>query len=140
MVIRALPTGDLSDLTPEPEGFTALLKFADGTADMDQDTALVDRIERAFAAPLSQRSAAHSGYESRSEKRAPSNPTWKHMMGTHGIAHLRLATESRIDPRMHNRFGAGPYHDIAVTHMAHHKLLQAAPQFESRGFQSRKRQ
>jgi len=65
-------------LTPEPEGFTALLKFADGHSRQDQDTALVDRMNAACAAPLSQRSAAHSGYESRSEKdERHSNPTWK---------------------------------------------------------------
>ena len=57
------------------------------------------------------------------------------MTGTHGIAHLRLATESRIDPAHAQPFWGRPYEDIAVTHNGHitnyHKLRQ---QFEARGF------
>jgi glutamine phosphoribosylpyrophosphate amidotransferase len=57
------------------------------------------------------------------------------MTGTHGIAHLRLATESRIDPAHAQPFWGRPYADIAVTHNGHitnyHKLRQ---KFEARGF------
>jgi glucosamine 6-phosphate synthetase-like amidotransferase/phosphosugar isomerase protein len=57
------------------------------------------------------------------------------MNGTHGIAHLRLATESRIDPAHAQPFWGRPYADIAVTHNGHitnyHKLRQ---KFEARGF------
>ena len=57
------------------------------------------------------------------------------LTGTHGIAHLRLATESRIDPAHAQPFWGRPYPDIAVTHNGHitnyHKLRQ---KFEARGF------
>ncbi len=57
------------------------------------------------------------------------------LTGTHGIAHLRLATESRIDPAHAQPFWGRPYADIAVTHNGHitnyHKLRN---QFEARGF------
>ena len=56
------------------------------------------------------------------------------LMGTHGIAHLRLATESRIDPAHAQPFWGRPFPDIAVTHNGHitnyHKLRQ---KFEAQG-------
>jgi len=55
-------------------------------------------------------------------------PTVSPLTGTHGIAHLRLATESRIDPAHAQPFWGRPYADIAVTHNGHitnyHKLRQ----------------
>jgi glutamine phosphoribosylpyrophosphate amidotransferase len=55
--------------------------------------------------------------------------------GTHGIAHLRLATESRIDPAHAQPFWGRPYHDIAVTHNGHiTNYLKLRRGFESRGF------
>ena len=57
------------------------------------------------------------------------------LVGTHGIAHLRLATESRIDPAHAQPFWGRPYPDIAVTHNGHitnyHKMRQ---KFEAQGF------
>jgi glutamine phosphoribosylpyrophosphate amidotransferase len=57
------------------------------------------------------------------------------LSGTHGIAHLRLATESRIDPAHAQPFWGRPYHDIAVTHNGHiTNYLKLRKQFEARGF------
>jgi glutamine phosphoribosylpyrophosphate amidotransferase len=57
------------------------------------------------------------------------------LRGTHGIAHLRLATESRIDPAHAQPFWGRPYHDIAVTHNGHiTNYLKLRRGFESRGF------
>lgn len=57
------------------------------------------------------------------------------LSGTHGIAHLRLATESKIDPAHAQPFWGRPYPDIAVTHNGHitnyHKMRQ---KFEAQGF------
>ena len=57
------------------------------------------------------------------------------LRGTHGIAHLRLATESRIDPAHAQPFWGRPFPDVAVTHNGHitnyHKLRG---RFEARGF------
>jgi len=55
--------------------------------------------------------------------------------GSHGIAHLRLATESRIDPAHAQPFWGRPYYDLAVTHNGHitnYARLRAG--FEARGF------
>ncbi len=39
--------------------------------------------------------------------------------GSHGIAHLRLATESRIDPCHAQPFWGRPFPDVSVTHNGH---------------------
>jgi methylamine---glutamate N-methyltransferase subunit A len=55
--------------------------------------------------------------------------------GTHGLAHTRLATESRVDICHSHPFWARPFPDIAVVHNGqltnHHKLRR---RFERRGF------
>ncbi len=57
------------------------------------------------------------------------------MSGTHGIAHLRLATESRIDAAHAQPFWGRPFSDIAVTHNGHiTNYLKLRRQFEARGF------
>lgn len=62
-------------------------------------------------------------------------PEIANLQGTHGLAHLRLATESKIDPAHAQPFWGRPFPDIAVTHNGHitnyHKLRN---QFEARGF------
>jgi glutamine phosphoribosylpyrophosphate amidotransferase len=61
-------------------------------------------------------------------------PTVEPLTGTHGIAHLRLATESKIDPAHAQPFWGRPFADIAVTHNGHitnyYKLRQ---KMEARG-------
>jgi len=55
--------------------------------------------------------------------------------GTHGIAHLRLATESKIDPAHAQPFWGRPYPDIAVTHNGHiTNYYKLRKKFEARGF------
>jgi len=57
------------------------------------------------------------------------------LTGTHGIAHLRLATESRIDPAHAQPFWGRPFFDIAVTHNGHiTNYLKLRGRFEARGF------
>lgn len=55
--------------------------------------------------------------------------------GSHGLAHTRLATESRVDICHSHPFWARPFPDIAVVHNGqltnHHKLRR---RFERRGF------
>ncbi len=57
------------------------------------------------------------------------------LYGSHGIAHLRLATESKIDPAHAQPFWGRPFADIAVTHNGHitnyYKLRQ---KLEARNF------
>lgn len=56
-------------------------------------------------------------------------------VGTHGIAHLRLATESRIDPAHAQPFWGRPFPDIAVTHNGHiTNYFKLRQKFEARGF------
>jgi hypothetical protein len=56
-------------------------------------------------------------------------------VGSHGLAHTRLATESRVDICHSHPFWARPFPDIAVVHNGqltnHHKLRR---RFERRGF------
>ncbi len=56
--------------------------------------------------------------------------------GTHGLAHTRLATESRVDVCHSHPFWARPFPDIAVVHNGqltnHHKLRR---QYERRGYE-----
>jgi glutamine phosphoribosylpyrophosphate amidotransferase len=57
------------------------------------------------------------------------------LRGTHGIAHLRLATESKIDPAHAQPFWARGFLDIAVTHNGHiTNYYKMRKRFESRGF------
>ena len=57
------------------------------------------------------------------------------LRGSHGIAHLRLATESRIDPAHAQPFWGRPFPDIAVTHNGHiTNYLKLRQRFEARGF------
>ena len=57
-----------------------------------------------------------------------------HFQGTHGIAHTRMATESRVDISHAHPFWARPFGDIAVVHNGHitnyHKLRRL---FERKG-------
>ncbi len=62
-------------------------------------------------------------------------PQFAQLTGTHGIAHLRLATESRIDPAHAQPFWGRPFTDIAVTHNGHiTNYLKLRQKFEARGF------
>jgi glutamine phosphoribosylpyrophosphate amidotransferase len=57
------------------------------------------------------------------------------MRGTHGLGHVRLATESQVDITHSHPFWAYPFPDIAVVHNGqltnYHKLKR---QFQQRGF------
>ena len=58
------------------------------------------------------------------------------LTGTHGIGHVRLATESRVDISHSHPFWAYPYPDITVVHNGqltnYHKLKR---QYEEQGYQ-----
>jgi glutamine phosphoribosylpyrophosphate amidotransferase len=57
------------------------------------------------------------------------------LRGTHGIAHLRLATESRIDPAHAQPFlGTALSRHCRDAQRSHHQLLKLRRGFESRGF------
>ena len=128
--VQALGEGRLSHLTPFAGGFHAAVTPADPAA----DAALVRRLEEglpggtvcALGEALTVLKAVGLADELGEAACL--------LTGTHGIAHLRLATESRIDPAHAQPFWGRPYADIAVTHNGHitnyHKMRQA---FEAQG-------
>jgi len=132
--VAALGEGRLSDLRPEPMGFSACIKPAAGDAVL-ANLALVQALEAGLPG------AAVSGMGAKMiiEKAVGladglEGPVGS-LTGSHGIAHLRLATESKIDPAHAQPFWGRPYADIAVTHNGHitnyHKLRG---RFEAEGF------
>lgn len=99
------------------------------------DAALVRRLEEALpgatVSSLGRRMRVHKTVGRVEELESQMDS----MSGTHGIAHLRLATESRIDPAHAQPFWGRPYSDIAVTHNGHiTNYLKLRKQFEARGF------
>ncbi len=133
-VLLALGGGRLSGLCPEPMGFSALVRAAAGNA-VQADLALVSAIE----AGLTDATVSSLGTGLTIEKAVGMADGLDSMVGaltgTHGIAHLRLATESKIDPAHAQPFWGRPFPNIAVTHNGHitnyHKLRQ---RFEAEGF------
>lgn len=129
--VQALGGGRLFDLTPDCAGFTACLRPG---SEADH-SALVQVIE----AGLPGCTVSSLGKTMTVEKSVGLADSLRGvadgMVGTHGIAHLRLATESRIDPAHAQPFWGRPFADIAVTHNGHitnyHKMRL---QFEADGY------
>ena len=59
-----------------------------------------------------------------------------HLSGSHGIGHVRMATESRVDITHSHPFWANPYPDVTVVHNGqltnYHKLKRA---YEDQGYE-----
>ena len=134
--LLALGAGRLSDLRPDRTGFSAAVRPAEDGADPVQaDLELIRALEQglpgATVSGLGARMTVEKVVGLADELDAPVGA----LVGTHGIAHLRLATESRIDPAHAQPFWGRPYPDIAVTHNGHitnyHKMRQ---KFEAQGF------
>jgi glutamine phosphoribosylpyrophosphate amidotransferase len=127
--LQALGKGFLFDLKPEASGFMASLR--PGVID---EAGLIDTLEEilpgstvsAFGVSMTIEKVV--GLADALAARAAG------LKGTHGVAHLRLATESRIDPAHAQPFWGRPYQDIAVTHNGHitnyYKMRQ---RFETEG-------
>ena len=129
--ILAAGQGLLSKLQPESGGFRALVSEAEPVA----IGKLVANLETAFpgatAIAYGKSLCIHKtvGVASKLEEDA------EDMTGTHGIAHLRLATESRIDPAHAQPFWGRPYPDVAVTHNGHiTNYYKLRKRMEARGF------
>ncbi|MCW3062597.1 MAG: Amidophosphoribosyl transferase [Capsulimonas sp.] len=129
--VLAAGGGLLSHLQPESAGFRAVVS-EEGS---DAVGKLVMRLETTFpgatAIAFGKSLCIHKtvGVASKLEEDA------EDMTGTHGIAHLRLATESRIDPAHAQPFWGRPYSDIAVTHNGHiTNYYKLRKRMEARGF------
>ena len=129
-----LGEGRLSDLRPEKAGFSAAVRPALGNA-VQADLELIQALE----AGLPGATVSGMGVRMTVEKAVGladglEGPVGS-LTGSHGIAHLRLATESKIDPAHAQPFWGRPYPDLAVTHNGHitnyHKLRL---RFEAEGF------
>lgn len=131
--ILALGGGSLTGLRPKPAGF-AVSRRVETTlelSDADLITALEDALPGAVVTSLGESLQVHKVVgraEALTEEVTP-------LRGSHGIAHLRLATESRIDPAHAQPFWGRPFPDIAVTHNGHiTNYLKMRQRFEARGF------
>jgi len=132
--IVSLSAGRLSDLRAERAGFSACVRPAAGDA-VAADLALVRALEAELPGATVSGMGAYLTVEKAVGLADGLDGPVGGLTGTHGIAHLRLATESRIDPAHAQPFWGRPYPDIAVTHNGHitnyHKLRQ---RFEAQGF------
>jgi glutamine phosphoribosylpyrophosphate amidotransferase len=125
--------GMLTDLTPLPSGFWASIREDDiSPAEL---SSVARRIEAAVPGATVTASGKRLAIQKTLGTAENLAQTVGAMSGTHGIAHLRLATESRIDPAHAQPFWARGFYDIAVTHNGHitnyHKMRQ---RFEARGY------
>ena len=132
--LLALGGGRLTSLLPEPAGFSACVKPVPG-ASVAADLALVRAIEAGLPGATVSGLGAALTIEKAVGMADGLDGAVGTLTGTHGIAHLRLATESKIDPAHAQPFWGRPFPDIAVTHNGHitnyHKLRQ---RFEAEGF------
>ena len=132
--VLALGGGRLHDLRPERAGFSAGLFPAAGDP-VGADLALIQALEAGLpGATVSGLGRALTVEKAVGLADGLDGPVGA-LTGTHGIAHLRLATESKIDPAHAQPFWGRPYPDIAVTHNGHitnyHKLRG---RFEAAGY------
>lgn len=129
--LLALGAGRLSDLRLERAGFSARLQRASPV----EDAALVQTIEDALPGSTVSALGVALTVEKAVGLVEGLTASAGALRGTHGIAHLRLATESRIDPAHAQPFWGRPFPDLAVTHNGHvtnyHKMRQ---QFEAQGY------
>jgi len=131
--VLALGGGGLTGLRPERAGFAVSRRTGTGAevSDAEMILALEQALPGAVVTSLGESLQVHKAVGRAAALTEEVTP----LLGTHGIAHLRLATESRIDPAHAQPFWGRPFADIAVTHNGHitnyHKLRQ---RFEARGF------
>jgi glutamine phosphoribosylpyrophosphate amidotransferase len=132
--VLALAEGRLHDLRPERAGFSACVRPANGET-RPADLALIRALEQGMPGATVSGLGAFLTIEKAVGLADGLDGPVGGLTGTHGIAHLRLATESRIDPAHAQPFWGRPYPDVAVTHNGHitnyHKMRQ---KFEAQGF------
>lgn len=129
--VLAIGGGVLSGLRLERAGFAVSRRAGTGPSDSELIAALEAALPGAVVTSSGESLRVHKAVgraEALAEEVVP-------LVGTHGIAHLRLATESRIDPAHAQPFWGRPFPDIAVTHNGHiTNYLKLRQRFEARGF------
>ncbi|MGI4789735.1 MAG: hypothetical protein ACRYFS_12890 [Janthinobacterium lividum] len=130
-VILAIGGNVLCDLRPERGGFAVSRRSGVSLSDTALIAALEEALPGAVVTAMGHSLQIYKAVGEASVLKEEVTP----LVGTHGIAHLRLATESKIDPAHAQPFWGRPFPDIAVTHNGHitnyHKMRQ---RFEARGF------
>jgi len=132
--LREVSSGRIQSSSAESGGFDAPVSVLDSPNSLD-DLALIRLLEDAFpgatVSALGERMSVYKAVGLVDELAEQIGS----LTGTHGIAHLRLATESRIDPAHAQPFWGRPFFDIAVTHNGHiTNYLKLRGRFEARGF------
>ncbi len=132
--VLALGGDRLYDLRPEQLGFSAGVRPVSDDA-VTANSALIGALERGLPGATVSSFGGSMIVEKAVGPAKGLDGLVGGLTGTHGIAHLRLATESKIDPAHAQPFWGRPYPDIAVTHNGHitnyHKMRQ---KFEAQGF------
>ncbi len=133
-LLSEVSNGRIQSFQSESGGFDAPLSILEASNSLD-DLALVRLLEDAFpgatVSSLGERMSVYKAVGLVEELADQIEP----LTGTHGIAHLRLATESRIDPAHAQPFWGRPFFDIAVTHNGHiTNYFKLRQRFEARGF------
>ncbi len=129
--ILALGGGALSGLRPERAGFALSRRAGAGPSDKELIAALEKALPGAVVTSLGESLQIFKAVGRAAALTEEVTP----LHGTHGVAHLRLATESRIDPAHAQPFWGRPFPDIAVTHNGHiTNYLKLRQRFEARGF------
>ena len=130
-MVLAIGGGVLSGLRLERAGFAVSRRVGAGPSDSELIAALEAALPGAVVTSSGEALRVHKAV-GRAEALAGEVVP---LVGTHGIAHLRLATESRIDPAHAQPFWGRPFPDIAVTHNGHiTNYLKLRQRFEARGF------
>lgn len=132
--VLTLGLGRLGDLRPEPMGFSASVRPVTGDS-MQADLGLIQTLEQGLPGATVSGMGVRMSVEKAVGMADGLEGPVESLTGTHGIAHLRLATESKIDPAHAQPFWGRPFPDLAVTHNGHitnyHKLRH---KFEADGF------
>jgi len=133
-IVYDLGQGMLSDLDVVPGGFKASVKLGDDDP-VKEIIALVSRIETGLPGSVVTSYGEFMSVRKVIGEAVGLSDAVSDWTGTHGIAHLRLATESKIDPAHAQPFWGRPYPDIAVTHNGHiTNYYKMRKRFEARGF------
>lgn len=133
-LIHELGQGAFCNVEPNPGGFQLSLK-PNTVTDPAAITELVRRIEEAIPGSVVTAFGHRIHVRKVVGKASGLIDAAALLTGSHGIAHLRLATESRIDPAHAQPFWGRPFPDIAVTHNGHiTNYYKMRRRFESRGF------
>jgi methylamine---glutamate N-methyltransferase subunit A len=132
-IVEKLSKGYLTSFREEIGGFAATLTSQASNLNVRRE--VIDNIERGIKGSVVTSIGSSMVIHKTVGEATRLDVPVRELQGSHGIAHLRLATESRIDPAHAQPFWGRPYSDIAVTHNGHiTNYYKQREKLEARGF------